>query len=105
MADKKAAEEAAREAARKNPKPDPYKAKPFESKGRDLPVQKDVLEKKPVAAPPVKKLNAFEQKMAEKKAAEEAAKEAARKNPKPDPYKAKAFTSKNEESKEPAFKS
>lgn len=98
MAEKKAAEEAAREAARKNPKPDPFKAKPFESKDRDLP-QKDVgapAEKKTVAAP-VKKLSLFEQKMAEKKAAEEAAKEAARKNPKPDPYRAKAFESKNEE--------
>ena len=41
MAEKKAAEEAAREAARKNPKPDPFKAKPFESKDRDL-LQKDV---------------------------------------------------------------
>jgi len=37
MAEKKAAEEAAREAARKNPKPDPFKAKAFESKGRDQP--------------------------------------------------------------------
>ena len=42
-------------------------------------------------------MSLFEQKMAEKKAAEEAAKEAARKNPKHDPYKAKAFTSKNPE--------
>ena len=37
MADKRAAEEAARELARKNPKPDPYKAKPFESKREEQP--------------------------------------------------------------------
>lgn len=42
----------------------------------------------------MKKLNPFEQKMKEKKEAEEKAKEAARKNPKPDPFKAKAFESK-----------
>lgn len=46
--------------------------------------------------PPVKKISLFEQKMLDKKAADEAAREAARKNPKPDPYKAKAFESKSD---------
>ena len=58
MAEKKAAEEAAREAARKNPKPDPFKAKPFESKGRDQPPP--IKETTPASAPPVKKLSLFE---------------------------------------------
>ena len=64
MADKKAAEEAAREAARKNPKPDPFKAKPFESKGRDVIQPKTDNKSEPMklgvpTGPPVKKLNAF----------------------------------------------
>ena len=47
MAEKKAAEEAAKEAARKNPKPDPYKAKAFESK------KPEKVEEDPSRGPPL----------------------------------------------------
>lgn len=60
MKEKKEAEEKAKLEARNNPKPDPFKAKAFETKREGPIIEKKPVEDKPKPAAPVKKLNPFE---------------------------------------------